>query len=196
MKLKNGLIGFMVCLALSLPLTFAVGSFVKGSPGPPLPVLGRVQGFNLRDATGQEFNSGQLHGKVWIASFFFTTCSGICPTLSKRMASLSRTFEQVQDVALVSITVNPEQDSPEILARYAEQFKGDRKNWYFLTGSRETITKLAAETFKLGDVKEPVFHSALFPLVDSKGFIRGYYDGTEQKEIDRLIQDAAHLAHR
>ena len=111
------------------------------------------------------------------------------------MASLSRTFERVDGITLVSITVNPEQDSPEMLALYARKFKGNG-NWHFLTGSRDAITRLAVESFKVGDIQEPIFHSAFLPLVDSNGFIRGYYDGTKQEEINRLFRDAAHLARR
>ncbi|MBI4436164.1 MAG: SCO family protein [Candidatus Omnitrophica bacterium] len=154
-----------------------------------------MQHFILKDSEGREFNSDQLNGKVWIASFFFTTCSGICPLISKNMAALSRTFEQVEDITLVSITVNPDQDSPKALALYAKKF-GDKKNWYFLTGAREDITEVVVVSFKLGDIQEPVFHTAFLPLVDSNGFIRGYYDGTKQEEIDRLLKDAAHLTHR
>ena len=193
MKSKNTLIGFIVCLVLSLSLTFTVFSFVKESPSPKLPVLGQVQDFSLKDSTGQKFNSDRLHGKVWIASFFFTTCSDICPLTSKNMASLSRAFEHVEDITLVSITVNPEQDSPETLALYAKKFIGSQRNWYFLTGPREAITKVAVDSFRVGDIREPIFHSALFPLVDSNGFIRGYYAGTKQEDISRLFKDAALL---
>ena len=196
MKLKLVLVIFIACLVLSLAITFAVFSFIKESPRSNLPVLGHVQDFVLKDSTGREFNSGQLKGKVWIASFFFTTCGDICPLISKNMASLSRTFERVDGITLVSITVNPEQDSPEALALYAKEFKGNKRNWCFLTGSRKAITGIVVESFKVGDIQEPIFHSAFLPLVDSNGFIRGYYDGTKQKEINRLFRDAAHLARR
>ena len=154
-----------------------------------------MQGFALKDSTGREFNSGELKGKVWVASFFFATCSDICPRISENMAFLSRTFKEVENITLVSMTVNPEQDSPEVLARYAKNF-GNQKNWHFLTGTRSAITGVAVNSFKLGDIKEPVFHSASLPLVDAQGFIRGYYDGTKEEEVDRLLKDAAHLAHR
>ena len=196
MKPRIILIGFIACLILSLPIAFTVFSFIKDSQRPPLPVLGHVQDFVLRDSTGQEFNSDQLKGKVWIASFFFTTCSDICPLISKNMAALSRTFGKVEKISLVSITVNPEQDSPETLALYAKKLKGNNMNWYFLTGERSAITNVAVDSFKVGDIKEPIFHSSYLPLVDSNGFIRGYYDGTKQEEINRLFKDAAHLAHR
>ena len=195
MKFKNALIGFIACLILSLSIPFAVYSLIKQSPHPQLPVLGQVQSFVLKDSAGQEFRSDELHGKVWIANFFFTTCSDICPLLSKNMASLSRAFERVEDITFVSITVNPEQDSPETLALYARKLKGG-KNWHFLTGTRSAITDVAVGSFKMGDIQEPIFHSAFLPLVDSHGFIRGYYDGTKESEMSRLLKDAAHLARR
>ncbi len=194
MKLKNILTGFMICLISSLVLTLAVFSFIRESKRPPLPILGKVDPFLLTDSKGESFSSDRLHRKVWIASFFFTTCGDICPILSKNMASLSRTFDQVEEIAFVSITVNPEQDSPEVLTRYAGNFKGGKRNWYFLTGTREAITHVVVDGFKLGDIREPVFHSASFALVDSEGKIRGYYDGTKQKEIDRLFRDTVQLA--
>ena len=194
MKAKSVLTVFIALLILSLAVAFSVFPFMKGST--PLPVLGQVQAFTLKDSGGQEFNSDQLRGKVWIASFFFTTCSGVCPMISKNMAFLSRTFERLENIHLVSITVNPEQDSPEVLARYAERYKGDRQNWHFLTGSREAVTDVIVGSFKVGNMKEPVFHTTYFPLVDSRGFIRGYYDGAKDSEISRLLKDAIHLAHR
>jgi len=196
MKLKNVLIGSTACLVLSLAIPLVVFSVMKEPPSPKLPILGHVQNFSLKDSTGQEFHSEQLKGKTWIASFFFTTCSGICPLISKNMASLTRAFGQREDITLVSITVNPEQDSSETLAFYAKKFKGDQKNWYFLTGTRVDITEVVVGSFKLGDIQEPVFHSALLPLVDANGFIRGYYDGTKREDLDRLLKDATHLTHR
>lgn len=193
MKSKKTLVSFVVALALSLFSAFTVFSFVKETRHPALPVLGQVPAFHLEDATGETLHSESLQGKVWIANFFFTTCGGICPILSEQMARLSRTLGEVEGLSLVSITVNPEQDSPRVLARYAQQFQGDKTNWHFLTGSRSAITRLVAEGFKVGDIREPVFHSALFPLVDSEGRIRGYYDGTKSEEIDRLSQDAVLL---
>ncbi len=186
----------LICLAFILSAGFTVFSFVREIKQPTLPVLGRIQPFTLTDSNGNPFHSDQLRGKVWVANFFFTTCSDICPVLSKEMSSLSRSFGSLEKVSLVSVTVNPEQDTPETLARYAGQFGGVNPNWHFLTGSREAITDLVVNGFKVGDIREPVFHSAHFPLVDADGFIRGYYDGTDPEALNRLLQDAAFLASR
>lgn len=158
-----------------------------------LPVYGKVQAFSLVDQKGEAFSMNKLRGKVWVADFFFTTCVDICPIMSKNMADLSRTFEAVPGVKFVSFTVNPENDSPEVLQAYADKLEKGKDNWYFLTGERAEIKKVAVGSFKLGDIKEPVFHSSKFPLVDRNGHIRGYYDGTDTADVSRLFKDASAL---
>ena len=164
-----------------------------------LPVIGQVGDFSLTDANGQTFTSTDLEHKVWVADFFFTTCSDICPMLSKHMAFLSESFKNKSGaIALVSFTVNPEVDSPEVLRNYAKKYPSSSKekaeeNWHFLTGSREAITEIARKGFKLGSIEEPIFHSSSFTLVDRYGFIRGYYDGTTTEGVDKLMKDARKL---
>src|SRR5689334_18979899 len=89
------------------------------------PVIGQVKPFTLTDSSGKSFGYADLKGKVWIADFIFTTCSGICPIMSKHMAELHRTFEAVNNVQLVSFSVNPEVDTPEILRNYAAKLKAN-----------------------------------------------------------------------
>jgi len=158
-----------------------------------LPAYGVVGPFELIDENGEIFSSQELYGRVWIADFFFTTCGDICPMLSKHMADLSRTFEKVHGIRLVSFTVNPEYDSPEILKSYASKQRRGKDNWYFLTGNREDIREVIVESFKLGSIKDPIFHSEKFPLIDRTGQIRGYYDGTDPKQINQLFLDASVL---
>jgi protein SCO1/2 len=166
-------------------------TFQKEMARPKLPVLGQVQSFELTDQNGNVFPSSSLNRQVWVANFFFTTCSDICPMITKNMAALSRSFEQVPAVKLVSITVNPENDSPDALKKYSEKFEGKKNNWVFLTGDRDKITKLTLESFKVGSVDEPIFHSAKLVLVDSHGLIRGYYEGTQKEDIEKLFKDIA-----
>lgn len=158
-----------------------------------LPAMSQVKPFVLTDSTGKTFDSKELKGRVWVANFFFTTCSDICPIMSKNMASLSRTFEQVKNIKLVSISVNPESDTPSQLKEYQSKFYTGRDNWYFLTGDRSVIKDLAVNSFKMGDINEPVFHSSYFSLVDRNGYVRGYYDGTINEEVNKLFVDASHL---
>ena len=174
-------------------LTFAVYSFKKEMSRPKLPELNFVRQFELTDSAGKTFNSGELKGKAWIADFFFTTCADVCPMMTKHMAQLSRTFEAVKGVHFVSISVNPEHDSPEVLSKYAQKLNVPLDQWHFLTGERETITKLMTEDFKIGSKEEPIFHSTFFVLVDRNSYIRGYYDGTQKPSIEKLFKDVARL---
>ena len=158
-----------------------------------LPVLGEVSDFHLRDTNSNEFDLEKLKGKIWVVDFMFTTCGNICPMLTKNMAALHRSFDSVDQVEMVSVSVNPENDSPKVLAEFAKQYHADTKKWHFLTGSREEIQNLAVNSFKIGSVDNPVFHSDQFVLVDKHAKIRAYYTGTEQKKVNSLFKDIASL---
>ena len=145
--MKKNYIVFIFIVTFILSMLYAIAAFKQEVLKTPLPALGQVQSFELVDQNGNPFSSNQLRGKVWVANFFFTTCSDICPLMNKNMASLSRTFEQIPAVSLISITVNPETDNSSVLKKYEERFKGKKDNWYFLTGKREDITKIALESF-------------------------------------------------
>jgi cytochrome oxidase Cu insertion factor (SCO1/SenC/PrrC family) len=178
---------FFICAFL---LLFAL----KQSKSFFLPVYGKVADFSLLDQNKKEVTLGDLKGKVWVADFIFTTCSGICPTMSKNMSALHHDFARRSNVRLVSISVNPENDSSEALNLYAKKYKAQGSQWIFLTGRREDIQKLAVESFKMGDMKDIVFHSALFTLVDRKAQIRGYYDGTDEAALKQLHKDLSKLS--
>jgi len=192
MKIKTF---FILGVILSFILAALFGGFIfyKISQKPDLPVLGEVKNFKLINVNNQNFTLDDLKGKVWVADFFFTTCADICPIMTKNMSSLHRTFQMLDDITLVSISVNPEFDSPEILQKYAEKYNVKNNKWQFLTGDRQEIKNLALNSFKLGSIKEPVFHSDKFTLVDRAGLIRGYYDGTKTEELNRLFKDASRL---
>jgi protein SCO1/2 len=158
-----------------------------------LPVLGVIQDFKLNNSDGFTTSLSDLKGKVWVANFVFTTCGTICPMMTKNMNILHRSFHEYNDVRLVSVSVNPEEDTPEKLTQYSRKYRIDTSHWFFLTGSREDITKLVVESFKLGDIKEPIFHSSYFTLVDRQGRIRGYYDGVDIEKIKKIAQDLTQL---
>ncbi len=187
----------IVFLALILATILSAGFFVflfqREAQIRPLPILGGVQDFLLYDAHGQEVTLESLKGKIWVADFIFTTCSGICPVMTGHMLSLHRSFLLDDNVRMVSFSVNPEQDSPEVLAQYAKKYKVDFRKWHFLTGDPQVIQKLSLESFKIGSVKEPIFHSDRFVLVDFQARIRGYYEGTSKNKINLLFRDIARL---
>ena len=189
MSVKQYRLTLLIVLAVVLFVTYTVFLFTRQTERPDLPFLGQVQDFNLFDEKGEEFSLSRLRGDIWIANFFFTTCSDICPVMSKNMAALHRSFALVGDVTQISITVNPEFDSSVVLKKYAQKYQANTSKWHFLTGTRAQITELAVNSFKLGSIEEPVFHSSKFALVDRQGSIRGYYDGVQPGEVSQLFTD-------
>jgi len=186
-------ITLIIVLAIALSIAYTAFLFSRKTEHRELPILGQVHDFNLFDEKGKEFSLSKLKGDIWIANFFFTTCSDICPVMSKNMAALHRSFALVDDVTQVSITVNPEFDSSGVLQKYAEKYRANTSKWHFLTGTRAQITELVVKSFKLGSIEEPIFHSSKFALVDRRGLIRGYYDGVQPGEVSQLFNDTATL---
>ena len=158
---------------------------------------GMVPHFQLVNQEGQPFDSAQLAGKIWIADFIYTTCPGPCPMISTRMSELQKPLEKT-DVHLVSFSVDPEKDKPEVLRGYAEKLRAEPKRWDFLTGSKSAIYKLSHDGFKLAvssgsdEAGTPV-HSTRMVLVDRHGEIRGYYEATAADAMTKLLGDTNHL---
>ena len=176
-----------------LLLLVIFNSCVKAPVAEPLPVLSEVPAFELTDSGGKPFSREQLKGKVWVADFIFTTCAGPCPIMSKNLAGIQRSYLLEQGIDFVSVSVNPEYDSPAVLTEYARRFKADTGRWHFLTGPREKIQDLALTGFKIGSKENPIFHSTFFILVDGNFNIRGYYEGTNKEKIRQLFKDIARL---
>jgi protein SCO1 len=153
--------------------------------------------FSLTDQAGKTVTLHDLAGKVWVADFIFTNCGGTCPLMTEKMRKLQEALPP--DTNLVSFTVDPARDTPQVLAAYAEEHRADRGRWIFLTGDKEALYDVCVKGFKLpldtegGTPAEPIAHSTRFVLVDKKGEIRGYYSGTEEQELKRLAADAKKL---
>src|SRR6267154_5302768 len=158
---------------------------------------GTVPEFLLVNQDGQNFGSAQLRGKIWIADFIYTTCPGPCPMISTRMSELQKPLEKT-DVHLISFSVDPEKDTPEVLRGYADKLQADPGRWDFLTGPKSAIYKLSHDGFKLavsdgsGEQGIPV-HSTRMVLVDRHGDIRGYYEAMEADAVTKLLADTSHL---
>ncbi len=159
----------------------------------PLPVLGSLPDFRLVDQHGNNVVLATLADRVWVADFVFTTCAGPCPTMSRKMAVLQRRFSRVPELHLVSFSVNPEYDTPEVLREYGQRFGAVDDRWTFLTGDRREIQAVAAKGFRLGEVDEPIHHSTYFSLVDGLGRLRGYYDSLDNQALERLEADIRQL---
>ena len=184
-----------VALALIVAGMLLQYSLVDPSKLEELPVFGDVADFTLTDSEAQVFNSQGLKGKVWVINFFFTSCEGICPAVNGRMAALYRSFKDKSAVRVVSVSVDPERDTPERLAAYAQRFKADTKQWHFLTGPSGYVSDMMYESFKLGAADKPVNHTTRVVLVDREHRIRGYYHGLEQESFDQLERDLNRLVN-
>jgi protein SCO1 len=173
-------------LAFVIPVLFLVACV-----GPaPLPVFGHVPDFHLTDQAGQPFDSSVLNGRIWVADFIFTACTGPCP----RMSALMRQVQSLSpDARLVSFTVDPERDTPAVLAAYAQRFHAEPARWFFLTGDRPTLDTLARNAFKLGNVDGTMNHSTRFVLVDRQGRIRGYYGTSDESPVTAVARDIKQL---
>lgn len=158
-----------------------------------LPVLGEIPEFTLTAQDGAEFHGGSLRGSVWVADFIFTTCAGVCPRMSMRMAGVHEAIRGDGDAVCVSFTVDPERDTLEVLRGYAPRFSASPDAWLFLRGPKEEAHALSYRGFHLGDEKDPLIHSERFVLVDRRGRIRGYYHALDEEAVARLLRDYRRL---
>jgi protein SCO1/2 len=152
-----------------------------------IPVYGQVPDFQLTSQANKQFSSKDLAGKIWVADFIYTTCTGPCPMMTARMR---RVQSALPEILLVSFSVDPDHDTPAVLAAYAAKFQA-HQNWYFLTGPKDTLQMLSRDTFKLSDLG--LTHSTRFVLVDQKGRIRGYYGTGDDSSIRNLLADVRQL---
>jgi protein SCO1 len=166
---------------------------------PALPVLGTVPAFSLTERGGAPLTQDDLRGKVWVADFIFTRCPDVCPVLTSRMRELQKTLDEARaDVTLVSFTVDPGYDTPQVLQAYATAH-GAGPGWSFATGDRAVVSRLLLDGFHVafaddGPETGPITHSDRFVLVDPELQIRGYYHGSDPADLQRLAEEARHLA--
>jgi protein SCO1 len=168
---------------------------VPDTPDPPgpLPIFDTTIRFSLVDQDGLPVSHDDLLGKIWVAGFVYTYCSGPCPMLSSAMAKLHRTFDR-PDVRFVSVSCDPERDTSASLRDYAETYQADTSRWKFLTGDRRVIGSLAKVGFlQADDENDPLLHSNNLMLVDAKGRMRGYYDGRSPNMMKRLERHLGRL---
>ena len=195
--------GWAAILALSaLLLALSAGGAGCQKRAEPLPNLGQVGAFSLLDQNAGTVSSETLRGKVWVAAFFFTRCPTICPRITRRMRALQvAAADKAPKLALVSFSVDPENDTPPVLLAYAQRFQADLKTWAFLSGDSDVIKRTVVDGFKLaldgkGDPAAEnggIIHGSHLVLVDRALVIRGYYRSDDDEDMTRILQDAARL---
>jgi protein SCO1 len=187
------------CLVLTMVAVVGLGMWPGQQGGraaaEPLPVLFDAPHFVLTDQDGQPFDSDQLRGKVWVAAFVFTNCAQACPMMTGKMARLQEAVPS-KDVMLVSFTVDPQRDTPDVLKQYAKRFNADPARWRFLTGEQSALLETAAG-LKLTAIPardgKPIDHDEHFLLIDRQGHVRGVYHSNDDEKMKLLARDAEAL---
>jgi cytochrome oxidase Cu insertion factor (SCO1/SenC/PrrC family) len=193
----------LVTLALLGVSAILVAATWKWGNVPELDHFGSVAPFSFVGRDGKAVSDRDLSGHVCVFACFFTCCTESCPALSGSMARLQSELKDVGNLRLVSFTVDPENDTPEKLDAYAQTFGADPKRWLFLTSNRSKVEEFVVGRLKLGleENKGPertagnkMLHSSKLILIDQKGEIRGYFDGTAPDGVDALEHAVRHLA--
>lgn len=159
--------------------------------------------YALVDHQGRPFDPSTLRGEVWVAGFVFTTCPSSCPVVTKAMADLRERFDRYSvDVEMVSFTVDPARDTPEVLAAYVAEQELPVEHWRFVTGEPAAVLRLVRHGFKLGvgereadeqGVAYDIAHSTKLALVDGDGAVRGFYSISDEHGTDEIFERAQHV---
>ncbi len=157
-----------------------------------LPIIKAAPAFAGRSAESIVVESKSLQGSVWIAYFFFSSCGGPCPTLNQRISELQSEIGN-EKLQFVGFSVDPETDTPKILAQYGKRYNANPKRWKMLQMSEDSLKTVAVQGFMLGSPEEPSLHSTRFALVDKAGQIRGFYDGMDDEALKKLRLGIAEL---
>jgi protein SCO1/2 len=177
-----------------LPVYFAEDSIATKGDQYKVTQAYTVPDFNLIDNEGHSINQKQLRGSIYVADFFFTRCGSICPKMSTQLTRVQEEFFKDTTVKIISFTVDPKNDTVEVLNNYAKEYGALKGKWRFVTGAKDSIYALAQKGYfvtAMEDTAHPVdfIHSDKLVLVDKNGWIRGYYNGTDLKEVDKLITE-------
>lgn len=183
---------------------YAVPKIVERFSGNDLVVIGPAPKFELTNQNGKKISNTDYNGKVYVAEFFFSSCPSICPIMNRNMVSIQNEFFGNPNFGIVSITIDPENDTSEALKNHAKQLGANSTNWHFLTGDKKYIYGIANNGFNIfaGENNKAAGgfeHSGLFALVDKEGKIRCrkdengnpimYYDGLDKKGVNAIKED-------
>ena len=198
----------LLLVALCLAYVLSLAEINRGHRQIALPVLGPVAGFTLTNQDGQVTTLADLSNRVWIADIIFTRCAGSCPIMSKQMESLQDALPPASRTKLVTLTTDPDFDTPPVMKKYGERYGANFNRWTFLTGSKLEIGRLAANSLKLSagpvkpeDQQNPAdlfIHSTIFVIVDQHARLRGTFetqgDGVDWTNVQpRIIETVKQL---
>ena len=202
---RSGLVLVLLFVGYGLFLINRSGSGGSGAPSTaPLPVLRTISSMDLVDQEGQPVNLQTFRGQPWFANIIFTRCPGPCARMTQKMRQLQEALPaEASEVQLVSLTTDPDFDSPEVLSQYARKFQADTRSWKFLTGTKEEIVRVSTQEWLLvmlekGEAEREspndiFLHSTLTVLMDGLGRIRGTYEILEEGQLEEALADLQRL---
>lgn len=195
--------GALIATVVGIAAAFVV-SRVQQETIPPLPIIGPVGDFVLTNQHGQVVSAADLRGNVWVGNIIFTRCAGPCPLMTQAMADFQNSLPS--SVRLVTLTTDPDYDTPEVLKRFGEKYNADFRRWTFLTGSKEQIARLAVNGLKLTALEKPeperaapadlFIHSTLFVIIDPQGNLRAAYELEDPELRSKVPQQVRALLER
>ena len=179
-----------IWVGVGLIIVILCASFVLIRVNPhrtrPLPIISTIEPFTLTNQSSNLITLDDMRGKVWVADIIFTRCSGPCPQMTRRMELLQAALPKKSGTKLITLTTDPEYDSPEVLKKYGERFNADFSRWQFLTGTKKQLGALAIDGLKLSaeeikpeqrkDDSDLFVHSTYFVVVDKQGRMRGVFE--------------------
>lgn len=202
---RSGLVLVLLFVGYGLFLINRSGSGGSGAPSTaPLPVLRTISSMDLVDQEGEPVNLQTFRGQPWFANIIFTRCPGPCARMTQKMRQLQEALPaEASEVQLVSLTTDPDFDTPEVLSQYARKFQADTRSWKFLTGTKEEIVRVSTQEWLLvmlekGEAEREspndiFLHSTLTVLMDRLGRIRGTYEILEEGQLDEALADLQRL---
>lgn len=194
MKAPPRYVGLLVWGGLVLVMAIVGATFVHSelaASNVPLPVIGQLPDFHLTNQDNAAVSLSDLRGKVWVADIIFTRCPGPCRTITGQFEAMQSSLPPDGSVRLVTLTSDPDYDTPEVMKKFASQFNADSARWSFLTGDKKEIRSLAVNDFKFVVMEKPpadrsvpddlFIHSTWFALVDQQGRVHGWVDHSGQE---------------
>jgi len=180
------------------PLPYYGGKEIKNENSKEKEESFIVPSFSFINQNNQTLTNEFVKDKIWVADYFFTKCTSICPKLTTHLQKVQETFKQDNGVKIVSFTVDPDRDTPATLQVYASDYHANPSQWQFVTGDKKNLYAFARKGLFIiatdGDGGADDFiHSENLVLIDKDNHIRGYYDGTNDTEVDQLIKDIQRL---
>lgn len=162
--------------------------------------IATVQPFSFIDQDGKPFTNQDVANKIYVAEFFYTTCTAICPRMNSNMKKVYDRFKNEKDFLIVSHTSDPETDSAAQLKKYAENLGVNTTHWVFLTGRKDSLYSAARMSYMIDDpannlksIDDQFIHSQLWALVDRRGKVKKIYDGLKENEVNELIEDVSKM---